>query len=72
MDQELAPGVAEDEADVVDTGEKLRTKHFNFRHVIVTRETSKLEPGVEEFKSYAPGVGLVVDDFLTLTAYSGL
>lgn len=33
------------------------------------KETSRLEPGVTEYKIYAPGVGLVTDEDLTLVGY---
>jgi hypothetical protein len=33
-------------------------------------ETSPLDPGIEEIKQYASGVGLIAsDDILTLTSY---
>src|SRR5258706_72628 len=45
-----------------------RTVH----NAIQTRESSVLEPDTEEFKLYAPGVGLVQDDTLGLVSHSAL
>jgi hypothetical protein len=47
------------------------TPFGQFNDAMVTAETTPLEPGVVEFKSYAPGIGLVVDDVLRLVALSG-
>ncbi len=64
--QEHAPGVAEDMAEIVATGIRAHVAAGTFKGSIKTRETSPLEPGTEEFKLYAPGVGLVLDDTLEL------
>ena len=72
MQQERAPGVAEDHAEVVRTGVRAHVFAGVFRGSIQTGETSVLEPGVEEFKLYAPGVGLVLDDTLLLVSYTQL
>lgn len=47
------------------------TPYREFRHVLVTEQSSPLEPGVVEGKSYAPGVGLIVDGTLRLVAVRG-
>jgi hypothetical protein len=66
FEQERAPGVAEDMAEIVETGIRAHVAAGTFKGSIKTRETSPLEPGNEEFKLYAPGVGLVLDDTLEL------
>ena len=38
-----------------------RTHVGRFRDCLKTRETTPLEPDDEEFKSYAPGIGLIKD-----------
>jgi hypothetical protein len=71
-EQERAPGVAQDVAEIVDVGRRVRAPAGTFRGGIQTRETSLLEPDVEEFKEYAPGIGLVRDDTLVLISHTAL
>lgn len=66
--QELAPGVAMDRAEVVSLSERLATPAGTFESCLKTEETTPLEPGAREFKLYAPGIGLVQDGTLQLTA----
>ena len=55
--QENAPGVAQDTATVLSLKESVCVAYGCFSNVLVTKEFSPLEPGVEENKYYAPGVG---------------
>lgn len=64
--QEVAPGVALDRAEIVDLDATGRTPFGRFTGVLVTRETTPLEPGVVEFKTYALDVGLITDGDLLL------
>src|SRR4051794_27077611 len=59
--REHAPGVALDSAAVT-TADKTLSDHgrTTYHHVLVAKETSALDPGVVEFKWYAPGVGFVL------------
>ena len=57
--QEFLPGEAEDEAILVGVNETVDIEFGTFTDVIRFLETTVLEPEVAEFKSYAPGVGLV-------------
>jgi hypothetical protein len=60
-DQEHAPGIAQDHAEVI-SRKGTATVPFgqhHFKHLLVTFETSPLEPGAEETKSYAAGIGEV-------------
>jgi hypothetical protein len=66
--QEVAPGVALDRAEIIELDATVRTPLRRFTDVLVTRETTPLEPGVTEFKSYAPGVGLVADGEVLLVS----
>ena len=68
-DQENAPGVAEDHAEVVSTSETVTGPSGPVANCIKVKETSRLEPGTTEYKLYAPGVGLVTDENLTLDGY---
>ncbi len=65
-DQERAPGVAQDHAEVQSTSESLTVPAGSFSKVSKTRETTVLEPGVEEFKWYAANAGLIRDGVLEL------
>jgi hypothetical protein len=57
--QECAPGVAEDAAEVLGFKGSAKTPYGKFGHALRTRETNPLEPGVAEEKLYAPCVGMV-------------
>ena len=56
--QELAPGVAEDQARVVDKNVTVTVPYGTFRHCIKTAEFTPLEPDVLENKWYCPGAGI--------------
>jgi hypothetical protein len=72
LQQERAPGIAEDLAEIVQTGRRAHTPAGTFKGAFKTRETTPLEPDVVEFKMYAPGVGLVQDGSLSLVSCSPL
>jgi Ca2+-binding RTX toxin-like protein len=57
--QEFLPGEAEDEAILVGVNETVNIGLGTFTNAIRFLETTVLDPQVAEFKSYAPGVGLV-------------
>jgi uncharacterized membrane protein YkoI len=58
--QEIAPGVALDRAEVISVTEKVKVPAGTFKDCLKTKESSSLEKGVEE-KLFAPGVGLLKD-----------
>jgi hypothetical protein len=64
--QEVAPGVAQDQAEHVAEGLAVETEAGDFEGCVEVTETSPLEPGHESTKVYCPGVGLVVDNDLVL------
>jgi len=66
--QELAPGAAMDRAEVIDLSYTFMTPAGEFKNCLVTRESSKIEPAIEQ-KTYCPGIGLVQDQSLLLTSY---
>jgi hypothetical protein len=66
--QEIAPDVAMDRAEVVSADESIRVPAGSLDGVLKVRETTPLEPVVED-KYYAPGIGLVVDAGLLLVHY---
>jgi hypothetical protein len=57
--QELAPGVAEDMAQVIGFEDSRCVRYGCFDHVLVTKEWTPLERGVVDYKYYAPGVGFI-------------
>jgi len=66
--QEEAPGVALDRAEHVAMGLTVKAAGKSFRHCVEVSETSALSRG-ESTKIYCPGVGLVMDDEVTLTDF---
>jgi hypothetical protein len=64
--QEVAPGAAMDRAEIVSVTEKVKVPAGTFKDCLKTRESSRLERGVEE-KLFAPGVGLLKDGGFKLT-----
>jgi hypothetical protein len=62
--QELAPDVAEDMAQVTGFRDSLCVKYGCFEHVLVTKEWTPLEPGVVEKKYYAKGVGFIFSEMV--------
>jgi hypothetical protein len=65
--QELAPGLAEDEATIVGFG-TTKVPAGTFTDALTVREFNPLD-GSRGTKVYAPGVGLVVDGPLELISY---
>jgi len=58
--QEFARGVAEDVAQVLSLDESTCTRYGCFAGMLLTKETTRLEPGIVEHKFYAPGIGFVL------------
>jgi hypothetical protein len=59
--QEYLKGTAEDVGKVLDTSVNLGGVLAQYHHVVMTKDTSQLEPDATEVKFYAPGVGSVVE-----------
>jgi hypothetical protein len=68
--QEIAPGVAEDRAEIVSVNDTLNTPAGMFKQVLKTEETNPLKLGEKEFKFYAPGIGLIQDEAIKLVNYT--
>ncbi len=64
--QEIAPKVAMDRAEIVSVTETFETPAGKFEQCLKTKETSGIEGG-SEYKVYAPGIGLIYDGGLKLT-----
>ena len=58
--QEFSKGVAEDMARVISLDESACVVYGCFDHLLLTRETTRLDPGVVEQKYYAEGVGFIL------------
>ena len=66
--QEVAPPVAVDRAEIVSMTETVQTPAGTFTNCVKTDETTPLEPGKVESKWYANGIGLIQDDTLALVS----
>ncbi|MCB9868640.1 MAG: hypothetical protein H6836_06430 [Planctomycetes bacterium] len=58
--EEFLPNEAEDLATVVSLNETVTVPAGTFRGCVQTRNFTPIEPGVEERKFYAPGIGVVL------------
>lgn len=74
--QEYYEGEAEDLAEIVELDVTATVAAGMFTGCIRTREVSAIDRSYEEFKTYCPGVGLVLeeedDERVELISYSGL
>lgn len=68
--QEVAPGIAEDRAEIISLNETLETPAGMFANVLKTEETNPLKPEEKEFKFYAPRIGLIQDEELQLVNFT--
>src|SRR5262245_46238765 len=59
--QEIAPDVALDQAEIFKLNQTITTPFGTLTQCLQTRETTPLSPGETEFKSYAPGIGIIRD-----------
>lgn len=67
--QEIAPEVAMDRAEVIDLNYELETPAGTFKDCLRTKEGTALNLSEIEFKTYAPGIGLIQDEKLLLIKY---
>ena len=70
--QEIAPGIAEDRAEIISVNDTLDTPAGTFKQVLKTEETNPLKPGEKEYKFYAPGIGLIQDESIKLVKHTPL
>src|SRR5207244_4085757 len=59
--QEYRKGVAEDRATILSRREQVEVPAGHFRHALMTSDSTPVEPRVQEYKLYAPGVGPVLE-----------
>jgi len=67
--QEFAPDIAMDRAEVINLDEVLDTPAGTFTDCLKTKEGTALNKKEREFKTYAPGIGLIQDQSLLLINY---
>ena len=67
--QEQAPSVAMDRAEIISLADSLNTPAGKFFNCLTTKEGTALNFLEVEFKTYAPGIGLIQDESLLLTKY---
>ena len=60
--QEIAPEVAMDRAENVEMGLTTETPSGTYENCVKIEETTPLEPSAKDYKIYAPGVGIIVDN----------
>ena len=67
--QEIAPDVAMDRAEIISLDETFNTPAGKFSKSLKIKEGTALNPLEMEYKTYAPGIGLIQDQSLLLTEY---
>jgi len=67
--QELAPNVGMDRIEIISLSEVVETPAGKFDHCMKTEETSPLEPGMTDYKLFAPGIGCVQEGGAKLVKY---
>ena len=60
--QEFAAGIAQDMASVIATDRSATVPYGSFHNVLETKEWTPLEGNSVEHKSYAPGLGLILEE----------
>lgn len=68
--QEIAPGIAEDQAKVIALGESTDVPAGSYGDTATLLDRNPLDGG-EDTKVYARGIGLIVDEAAQMTSYSG-
>ncbi len=66
--QEIAPN-AMDRAEIISDDVTMKTPAGTFTNCIRVEETTALDPDEKGYKTYAPGVGLIQDEYLLLIKY---
>ena len=63
---EMAPGIAMDRAEITAVDAAMDTPAGSFQDVLTVLDSDALDPGAEDPKAYAPGVGQIQDEDLQL------
>jgi hypothetical protein len=67
--EEYAPDVAMDRGEIISMSEVIEVPAGKFENVLKIEETSALNASEKEYKYYAKGVGLLIDEDLKLVKY---
>ncbi len=68
--QEVAPGIAEDRAEIISLDEVVVTPAGRFEKVLRVQEENPLEGRETEYKFHVKGIGLIQDEDLKLVQYT--
>src|SRR5882672_2391828 len=67
--QEIAPGHGMDRLEIVGQREPTDAPAGRFEHCVKVEETSPLQPGLKDYKLFAPGIGVVEEGGAKLVKY---
>jgi len=67
--QEEAPGIAEDQAEVVALGETIAVPAGTFSDTLTTLDCNPMENGAIDEKVYIRGIGLAIDEDAELVSF---
>jgi len=67
--QEVAPGIAEDQAEVVALGENISVPAGDFSDTLTTLDCNPMENGAIDEKVYIDGIGLAIDEDAELVSF---
>jgi hypothetical protein len=67
--QEAAPGIAEDQAEVIAFGEEIDVPAGMFSDTLTTEDCNPLEDGATDLKVYVDGIGLAIDESAELISF---
>ncbi len=66
--QEFAPGIAEDQAEILAFGEEIDVPAGMFSDTLTTEDCNPLD-GTMDLKVYVDGIGLAIDEFAELISF---
>jgi len=67
--QEAAPGIAEDQAEVIALGEEIDVPAGMFSDTVTMEDCNPLEDDSKDIKVYVDGIGLAIDEFAELIPF---
>jgi hypothetical protein len=67
--QEAAPGIAEDQTEVIALGEEIDVPAGMFSDTVTMEDCNPLEDDEKDLKVYVDGIGLAIDEFTELISF---
>jgi len=67
--QEAAPGIAEDQAEIIALGETIEVPAGTFSDTLTTLDCNPMEGGAIDEKVYVDGIGLAIDEDAELVSF---